>query len=352
MNNSKVSEHTGDDPVKSGNTVVENEDISISQRDQEAKSSRKRVHPGRMMSSSIHKPFRSPVRVTEGTLPKPSSASSSTKQYSLSGDPSSNRAIQSLHLKEKTLLLEAQPTLNQSLLPPSNLTTSRIPKLAGTRKPFRSPIVLGGNNAQQPRRNPYNSQIQIQALLSRITELQSSIRKARQIIQQQEKNDTPLEDLIEKWKKACQDGAQVLLERHISQEQFIGDSGVWVADVRSGFSLSTESSKGSGYSGFNDWRYSRTMPQDNNESQRLGSLDDCQIEEMEDNMEAQDLQYDLPTVEEAIHAKVRPDPIINCPRTMTKMERLLIQLGIDPTIIGYNAEQDSFTNEELHYESS
>ncbi|KAF9380650.1 hypothetical protein BGX21_002295, partial [Mortierella sp. AD011] len=207
-----------------------------------------------------------------------------------------------------------------------------------------STVIHNGENSRHSGDGVYSRRIQIQALQSKITELQSSIRKARQIVQQQEKNDTPLQELIDKWKKACQEGAQVLLEKYIEQEQFFGGG----ED-----SSSTERSKLGSYSEFNDWGYvSKTQAQDHGHLQRLRGLDAHQIEAMEDNMETQDVQYDLPTVEEAIHSRIMPELSGEYPRAMTKMKKLLMGLGIDPAIIGYNAEQDIFTSEELPYESS
>ncbi|KAF9153830.1 hypothetical protein BGX20_004824, partial [Mortierella sp. AD010] len=240
--------------------------------------------------------------------------------------------------------LETQRTPDRSTISSSALSTPRKSKINGTRKPFRSPIVHNGENSRHSGDGVYSRRIQIQALQSKITELQSSIRKARQIVQQQEKNDTPLQELIDKWKKACQEGAQVLLEKYIEQEQFFGGG----ED-----SSSTERSKLGSYSEFNDWGYvSKTQAQDHGHLQRLRGLDAHQIEAMEDNMETQDVQYDLPTVEEAIHSRIMPELSGEYPRAMTKMKKLLMGLGIDPAIIGYNAEQDIFTSEELPYESS
>ncbi|KAF9349421.1 hypothetical protein BGX26_012281 [Mortierella sp. AD094] len=307
---------------------------------------RKRVRlSGKAMRGLIHKPFRSPVRTVEASSSNASKAAVSTKQVdsSPSSDAGSSHQIQLAHSK-KALLPETQNAPSRPIISSSALTAPQKSKISGTRKPFRSPIVHSGKNSRHSGDGAYSRRIQIQALQSKITELQSSIRKARQIVQQQEKNDTPLQELIDKWKKACQEGAQVLLEKYIAQEQFFGGN----EDT----SFSTDGSKLGSYSEFNDWGYASKIPaQDYGHLQGLRGLSARQIEAMEDSMETQDLQYDLPTVEEAIHTRIMPEPSGETPRAMTKMKKLLMGLGIDPTIIGYNAEQDTFTSEELPYES-
>ncbi|KAF9116571.1 hypothetical protein BGX27_001427 [Mortierella sp. AM989] len=315
-------------------------------------SSRKKPRlSGNSMKDSIHKPFRSPVRALEDNLSNSPTAAQSTKQPGSSTNSHlsiSNETNHQIQLHRKGTSSEYRQSSNQPSLSLPKLSASRKTNLGGTRKPFRSPMVHRGSNTEHSGDETYMRRIQIQSLQTKITELQSSIRKARQIVQQQENNEIPIEELIEKWKKACQEGAQVLLEKYIAQEQFFSCSGSWEADIGSNTSLSTGD-----YSRLNEWGYTSTMPpQDNSGFHGLHGLNPHQIEAVEDSMETQDLQYDLPTVEEAIHKRTRPDTVLEAPKTMTKMKRLLLGLGVDPVIIGYNVEQDMFTSEELPRESS
>ncbi|KAF8936392.1 hypothetical protein BGZ58_004249 [Dissophora ornata] len=311
----------------------------------------KRALNSARLKASIHKPFRSPLRLTNDASEQPKPATNiSTARDTLSSTPSDNvsksttLALQSYTSEGALALSQRQPKVSP---PHASSSTLRKPML-GVRRPFRSPIAQGDRSQQNPGDSPHSRLIQIQALQSEITELQSSIRKGRQVLLQQERTDAPLEDLIDKWRKASQEAAQVLLDKYVAQEQVFGGSGYGDA----GSDASTEAGRRSSYSQFSSWGYAEDSSQ--RDSQGLSELDSDQIQAMEERMKTQDVQHDLPTVEEAIRTRFIPDSDTEMeqPRVMTKMQRLLMGLGIMPEVIGYDAEQDAFTSEELPYDSS
>ncbi|KAF9437709.1 hypothetical protein BGZ76_011487 [Entomortierella beljakovae] len=302
---------------------------------------------GVVANDGIHKPFRSPMRAIKVGPHVSSQNTDNTKKISSSTDSFQFRKIESgsqivgVSIDESTLS-EAPQALTPSV---SSTSSAQRPKSARTfkQKPFRSPVHGKGTDLRHPRDGASSRRIQIGALQARILELKSSIRKAQQIVQQQEKTDTPLLELTEKWKKACQDGAQILLEKYTDQEQFYGDGNALDPGYYSKERLND-------YSSFDNWGYVSALEsssQNGSGLRGLSGLNPHQIEAMEDCMESQDLLHDLPTVEEAIKLKVRPEIINASPMVMTKMKRLLLGLGIDPVVVGYNEEQDSFTSEDL-----
>lgn len=172
-------------------------------------------------------------------------------------------------------------------------------------------------------------------------ELQSSIRKGQQILRQQQKNEVPIEELTAKWKRASQEGAQVLLEKYTEQQNAFGgwgDNG----DNRSDDMISMNR----GLRGYGTrqlpWSYNTDMPMDGVSS--LQELGPEGLQALEEYIEHQDVQQDLPTVEEAIRSRGRPEvSAMTHPSTkMTTMQKLLLGLGIDLDVIGYDPEQDAF----------
>jgi hypothetical protein len=173
--------------------------------------------------------------------------------------------------------------------------------------------------------------------------LQSSIRKGGQILKQQQKNETPIEELTAKWKKASQEGAQVLLEKYVEQQSVFGgweDNDDNRSDDRT--SISREL-RGCG-SRHLPWNYNTVTPMTGISSlQELGSYG---LQAMEEYIEHQDVQQDLPTVDEAIRSRSRPEvaAMTHPSRKMTSMQKLLWGLGIDLDVIGYDPEQDAFVS--------
>ncbi|KAF9959208.1 hypothetical protein BGZ70_008938 [Mortierella alpina] len=227
-----------------------------------------------------------------------------------------------------------RPKLAASIAKRSNVN---IPAQA-KRQRFRSPFARDPNS-QPSDETALGRVMQLQALNARVTELQSSVRKAKQVIQlQQKRDDTPLVELIEKWKKASQEGAQTLLETFISQEQALGP---WGDDT--GWSKPNEAPlRQSGvYVGDGTERSQSSHCLESMDRERL----DRQHEAEEARLEIQDVQQDLPTVDEAIRSRSWPDVGSQPAVTMTKMQKLLLSLGVSPVVIGYDQDQDAFTSE-------
>ncbi|KAI1318134.1 hypothetical protein EDD11_007186 [Mortierella claussenii] len=314
---------------------------------------------------SVHKPFRSPVRLSSdggssdrmaltqsfGTRRSADSTENTTETVTTKvptpGSQDTQRAQGHVNLRSDTAL----PGPHKQLL--SN--TQR--PLQRTRRLFRSPVAPCLVGGQPPSDTPYGRLIQIQTLKNKITELQSSIRKARQVVHQQQTNDKPLQDLIDKWRRASQAGAQVLLEKFVQQEQFFGGGDKsWNEDHFGSSSGSVGLGRGhrSGTSEKWDWDEA-TLSTAANSYHGLVGMDREMMDAVEGQMETQDVQDDLPTVEEAIRSRISCDMNMmydeTAPRTMTAMWKLLISLGVDPAIIGYDVEQDAFINDALPRES-
>jgi len=273
---------------------------------------------------SVHKPFRSPLRFighpSEQPASGPSARNSSSEISSKASSLGSQLGVQRLTDKPATSSI------------PTSSSISKKPSL-GVRRPFRSPLL----HDQRAPRNPNDGcarLIQIQSLQTKIAEIQSSIRKGQRVIQQQETNDTPLEDLIDKWRKASQEGAKVLLEKFIAQEQMFGGD-TW------GDSTHSSRSRQNFCFGSDSWGYGKDSFYDRRPS--LSELNPEQMEAMEERMETQDIQLDLPTVEEALMSKLQPETEIT--RAPTRMQKLLMGLGIDPALLEYDPEQDTFATE-------
>ncbi|CAO3572295.1 unnamed protein product [Mortierella alpina] len=302
----------------------------------------KRRREAALVKDSLHKPFKSPVRPPgHGTPTAPKKQLRVSKPESVlqsSGASSSSPAA--LVAKDKQPLIH-RPGLAASIAKRSNV---RIPAQE-KRQRFRSPF------ARDPESQPSGETalgrlMQLQALNARVTELQSSVRKAKQVIQlQQKRDDTPLVELIEKWKRASQEGAQTLLESYISQEQVLGP---WGDDT--GWSEPNEAplrQPGVCVGGGTE-RSQSSHSLEGIDRERL----DKQHEAEEARLEIQDVQQDLPTVEEAMRSRSWPDVGFQPAVTMTKMQKLLLSMGVNPAVIGYDQDQDAFTSEELPYDGS
>ncbi|KAF9898737.1 hypothetical protein BX616_003668, partial [Lobosporangium transversale] len=317
---------------------------------------RKRESTEKSSSSSLHKPFRSPVRLMANDLTSTCRIVSS--RHNLHADTVSTTKVCDLHdetfinsIKTNTPeLLATTPTEEPSIV----RTTKPILRQrvgVGMQKAFRSPVISRQNQASNLKRakNTVNSQVtQIQALQTKMKELESSIRKARQVLHLQEANDAPLQELIDRWRKVSIEGAQVLLEKYLAQEQFFGggsgeSQSLWDQD-----STPVASSWGRSLTNTSS---SQDRQQKQKRQQGLTEMDLEQLDAMEECMEIQDVQQDLPTVEEAIRLRSVPDKHMGYGGEaalvkMTPMLKLLRSLGIDPAIIGYDVEQDTFTNDE------
>ncbi|KAF9306911.1 hypothetical protein BGZ74_002002 [Mortierella antarctica] len=268
----------------------------------------KRPRPKGLTKHSIHQPFKSPLKISTSTTTHPPTS------LDTSVSTTNPRASQAKERPHRT------PSLPP---PPQSKTPLPKPK---ARPRFRSPLP------RNPDQNPssYSSQghqktsvgrfLEIKALESKISELQSSIRNSTMVLRHQEKkDDTPLEDLIAKWKRVSQEGAQALLEKMVEQEQVFGEAqsyNDYYGDLTSGQGGGYGTSD---YGGFGSW----DEDQDKDPQARLDMI--------KQRMDYEDTEQDLPTVSEA---------------PPTKMQRLLAGLGVDLDTIGYNPETDSFASKE------
>ena len=297
-------------------------------------------------SSSLHKPFRSPMRKKEtGSDPKnsykttTSPVATGTKLTTETMSPSFTTQISS----GPTLALSspAGPSLTQP-------TQHRLVAKGPRRVPFRSPVVSSGSASTAPGHGlgptATGRLIERQTLESRITQLQSNIRNGQLVLRSQESEDVPLEDLIEKWKKASQLGAQFLLEKYLEQEQVFGGTSSW--DDKNDYgnpSSRRRTGFGSGW-GYDDdddeSGFGQNRPGGGFADKNLTLEDRWRAEE--ERLELEDVQYDLPTVEEALRSRCPPEARLT-PKPATKMQTLLCSLGIDLATIGYNPDSDSFS---------
>ncbi|KAF9097468.1 hypothetical protein BGX23_008742 [Mortierella sp. AD031] len=189
--------------------------------------------------------------------------------------------------------------------------------------------------------------IHTQTLQAQITELRSSIRKGELLLKQMEKNERPIEELTAKWRKASQEGAQVLMEKYLEQESIFGR---W--DDNDDIDKTTAAR---GFGGFGNtpqhaaWGYGTdtdtdtAMTAEGSEGSEGYSRQD-RLQAMEEYIEHQDVQQDLPTVEEAIRSRNRPEvtALTGQSTKMTKMQRLLLGMGVSLDVIGYDPDQDAF----------
>ncbi|KAH7054015.1 hypothetical protein BKA57DRAFT_455097 [Linnemannia elongata] len=291
----------------------------------------KRPLPSTRLKGSIHKPFRSPLRTAQPTDTKPATV---TMKKNTEHVP---------RVKGTTTMTPTLASTSISMLPtlqtPSKPLTTN-PLSVGKRAQFRPPL---SRSHQGPPLSDtaYGRLIQIQILQARVTELQSSIRKGQQILKQQQKNETPIEELTAKWKKASQEGARVLLEKYIEQQNAFGGWGD-NDDNRSDDRMSIDR----GFHGYGPqhlpWSYNTDMPMDG--VSNLHELGPEGLQALEEYIEHQDVQQDLPTIEEAIRSRTRPEvtAMTRPPTKMTTMQKLLLGLGIDLDVIGYDPEQDTF----------
>jgi len=154
------------------------------------------------------------------------------------------------------------------------------------------------------------------------------------VLRSQESEDVPLEDLVEKWKRVSQAGAHVLLEKYMEQEQVLGIGASWDND-----DTGSKTSFASNWGYHNDGGFEGDGQGSSSCNKELDPRDRWRAEE--ERMELEDVQYDLPTVEEALRSRCLPESRL-APKPVTKMQRLLGSLGIDLATIGYNPDQDSF----------
>ncbi|KAF8942631.1 hypothetical protein BGZ47_006306 [Haplosporangium gracile] len=293
----------------------------------------KRPLPSARPKGSVHKPFRSPLRTTQPTDAKPATMVMEKK-------PEQALRTQGITTVTPTLALTSKstPHIRPATAKPS---TTNVPSVS-KRAPFRPPL---SRSQQGPPSNDtaYGRLIQIQTLQARVKELQSSIRKGQQILKQQEKNETPIEELTAKWKKASQEGAQVLLEKYVEQQSAFGG---WSANDDNGSDGRTPMTRGFRGYDFHQLPWSYTPDSLMAGVSSLQELGMEGLQAMEEYIEHQDVQQDLPTVDEAIRSRSRPE-VTAMPRPLTKMtsmQKLLLGLGIGLDVIGYDPEQDAFVS--------
>ncbi|KAG0046466.1 hypothetical protein BGZ83_008356 [Gryganskiella cystojenkinii] len=346
-------------------------------------------------NASLRRPFRSPLMVSKASAEASATGGATKVTYGSNitqGVSSNNMFASPLALKPKAALttdrqtnaLGSATTAIGSTGPKPVSTSSKSFSTVATKKPchkralFRSPVI-GGSTTSSSSPHPSSSSstvasqlIERQALERRITELQSNIRKGQLVVRSQESEDVPLEDLIEKWKRASQTAAEVLLQKYIEQEQIFGganrdDSDLWGNNGHNSNSYynnaSLSSSQGpmGGFATASGWNgdgssggygdgsepgecrgYADTSSAFTGEDKDHGR-DRWRAEE--ERMEVEDIQNDLPTVEEALRSRcfsaAGQDPRVH--KTLTKMQKLLCALGVDFVTIGYDPETDSFS---------
>lgn len=146
------------------------------------------------------------------------------------------------------------------------------------------------------------------------------------VLRHQEKDDVPLEELIAKWKHVSHQGAQALLEKMVEQEEVFGET----QSYNNYFGSSSSDQDFWGY----DSERSESWGENMNPQARLDMI--------KQRMDYEDTEQDLPTVSEAIRSRMWPETSV--PKPPTKMQRLLVGLGVDLDTIGYNPETDSFAS--------
>ncbi|KAG0027784.1 hypothetical protein BGZ82_008756 [Podila clonocystis] len=271
----------------------------------------KRPRPKGLTKHSIHRPFKSPLKTSISTTIHPPTS------VDTSASTTSPRASQAKELSHRA------PSF-----PPLPRPKAPLPK-PKARPQFRSPLPRNpdqnpSSSSSQGQKTSVGRFLEIKDLESKISELRSSIRNCTMVLRHQEKKyDTPIEDLIAKWKHVSQEGAQALLEKMVEQEQAFGDARGY-NDYYGSSSLD--------YGGFGSWGEDQhTDPQ-------------ARLDRIKQRMDYEDTEQDLPTVSEAIRLRMWPD--VSVPKPPTKMQRLLAGLGVDLDTIGYNPETDSFTSKE------
>ncbi|KAF9322038.1 hypothetical protein BG003_008229 [Podila horticola] len=288
----------------------------------------KRPRPKGLTKHSIHRPFKSPLkRSTITTTQSPTSVETSAST-------TNPRACQ-----------EKEPPHQAPSLPPPQpeappLKCKTPPLTPKARLQFRSPLRKNSDQNTSPSSSQGHQQtsvgrfLEIKDLESKINELRSSIRNCTMVLRDQEKkDDSPLGDLIAKWKRVSQEGAQTLVEKMVEQEQGFGE----VRDYN-GYHGGSSLGQGGGYTSSSDYG-------------GFGSWDEVQdkdpqlrLDMIKQRMDYEDIEQDLPTVSEAIRTRMWPD--VSVPKPPTKMQRLLAGLGVDLDTIGYNPETDSFVSKE------
>ncbi|KAG0078000.1 hypothetical protein BGZ90_006137, partial [Linnemannia elongata] len=232
----------------------------------------KRPLPSTRLKGSIHKPFRSPLRTAQPTDTKPATVTMKKNAEHVPRVKGTTTMTPTL----ASTSISMPPTLRA---PSKPLTTN--PLSVGKRAQFRPPL---SRSHQGPTSNDtaYGRLIQIQTLQAR----------------------TPIEELTAKWKKASQEGARVLLEKYIEQQSAFGGWGD-NDDNRSDDRMSID--RGShGYGPQHlPWSYYTDMPMDG--VSNLHELGPEGLQALEEYIEHQDVQQDLPTVEEAIRSRTRPE---------------------------------------------
>ncbi|KAF9420055.1 hypothetical protein BGZ94_009234 [Podila epigama] len=297
----------------------------------------KRPRPRDLTKHSIHRPFKSPIKLSTKPIVQATETSSTLP----------SPGAKSLPVVEPGPRLQPRPeTEPQSQALRSSERCSSKPK---ARSQFRSPLHKQGQFLPGTR-SSVGYFLEVRELENKVAELQASIRRCNMVLRHQEQDDTPLEELIAKWRKASQEGAQALLEKMIEQEQIFGEepSGGFNSD----YSNRPPPRPPWQSSGFHEgWGSTRTESLERGDDSRMEMADDDEIERrerqrrldlIEQRMNYEDVEQDLPSVSEAIRSRMLPEHFAPRPPPMTKMQRLLTALGVDLDTIEYNPETDSF----------
>ncbi|KAG0072423.1 hypothetical protein BGZ92_004067, partial [Podila epicladia] len=225
----------------------------------------KRPRPKGLTKHSIHQPFKSPLKTSTSTSTHPPTSID-------------------------TSVLTTNPRANQEKEPPQPKTP---PPKPNARPQFRSPLPRNldqnpSSSSQGCQKTSVGRFLEIKDLESKISELRSSIRNCTMVLRHQErKNDIPLEDLIAKCKHVSQEGAQVLLEKMVEQEQAFGETQGYNRYYGSLSSGQSGDYGTSAYGGFGSW----DEDQDEDPQARLDMI--------KQRMDYEDTEQDLPTVSEA-----------------------------------------------------
>ncbi|KAG0016056.1 hypothetical protein BGZ81_011417 [Podila clonocystis] len=195
----------------------------------------KRPRPKSLTKHSIHRPFKSPLKTSISTTTHPLTS------VDTSASTTNPRAMQAKELSHRALSI-----------PPIPQPKAPLPK-PKARPQFRSPLPRNpgqssSSSSSQGQNTSVGRFLEIKDLESKISELRSSIRNCTMVLRHQEKkDDTPIEELIAKWKHVSQKGAQALLEKMVEQEQAFSDTRGY-----NDYYGSSSLGQGSGYTGLSE----------------------------------------------------------------------------------------------------
>ncbi|KAG0341693.1 hypothetical protein BG004_005939 [Podila humilis] len=287
---------------------------------------RKRPKPVGLTKHCVHRPFKSPLRtVASPDTPTATSSSTTTAIMIAATAPSHiTPACYITALQPSSKVLGDQLCLTSKPLPFQHLTKSPFPKSKPkfARSQFRPPLPRtdSASISSSTKRTPVGQFLDIQKLESQISELRSGIRNCCAVLRSQEREDEgemSLEELTAKWKRVSQQGALVLMNKMVEQEQVFGGATGWDGG------------------GFTDSELAGATNSDSSQLNRQSWIDMTVA-----RMDYEETIGDLPTVSEALRTRTWPDVPVTKPPT--KMQTMLMTLDVDLDTIGYDPSTDSF----------